>query len=58
MNMAHDSLGALDVIVFAALAFAGLFTAAWSASPKLREWVERPKYRFQKSVESYDDFRQ
>jgi len=53
MNMPH-SLGAMDVLVFGACAFAALFTVAWSVSPKLREWIERPKYRFQESVQRFD----
>ncbi len=54
MNMTHDTPGALDFIVFAAMAFAAAFTLAWGLSPRLRDWIEQPKYRFQKSVEGYD----
>ncbi len=54
MNM-HGSMSAMDIIVFLALAFAIVFTAAWSVSPALRAWIERPKYRFQKNLRSYEE---
>jgi hypothetical protein len=54
MNM-NGSLGAMDVIVLLALAFAIVLTVAWSVSPNLRAWIERPKYRFQKNLRSYDE---
>lgn len=41
-------------IVFSAIIFAGLFLVAWRLRPDLRAWIERPKYRFQESVQSYD----
>ncbi|MBZ5602622.1 MAG: hypothetical protein LAO79_09985 [Acidobacteriia bacterium] len=44
----------MDVIVFLAMAFAVVFLLAWAASPRLRAWIERPKYRFQENVRSYD----
>jgi hypothetical protein len=61
MNM-HDStagpatqLPAMDLIVGLATLFAVMFFAAWLISPRLRAWVERPKYRFQANVRSYDE---
>jgi len=45
----------MDVIVFLALGFAIVFVVAWSVSPALRAWIERPKYRFQKNLRSYDE---
>ncbi len=54
MNMDRH-ISAMDVVVFLALAFAILFAAAWSLSPRLRAWIERPKYRFQKDVRDYDE---
>jgi len=61
MNM-HDGMGgaamqfsAMDVIVGLALLFAVLFFAAWLVSPRLRAWVERPKYHFQANVRTYDE---
>lgn len=56
MNMPH-SFDAMDVIVFAALAFTVIFVIAWMVSPSLRTWIERPKYRFLADVESYDRLR-
>jgi hypothetical protein len=44
----------MDTIVLLAGAFALLFLAAWLISPKLRVWIERPKYRFLADVQSYD----
>lgn len=44
----------MDGVVLAAGAFAVLFFAAWLASPALRAWIERPKYRFQANVQDYD----
>lgn len=43
-----------DIIVFSSVGFAVIFTAAWVALPNLRQWLERPKYRFQENVQSYD----
>jgi hypothetical protein len=45
---------AMDLIVLIAVGFAVLFLAAWACSPNLREWIERPKYRFLADVEQYD----
>ena len=45
---------AMDAIVGLALLFSVVFLAAWLASPRLRRWVERPKFGFQTAVESYD----
>lgn len=57
MNMSGPmfQLTAMDVIVGLALLFTLGFLAAWIASPRLRAWVERPKYRFQSNVRSYDE---
>ena len=44
----------MDVIVGLAVLFTVAFLVAWIVSPRLRAWVERPKYRFQADVRSYD----
>ncbi len=44
----------MDAIVSLALGFAVVFVAAWAVSPRLRVWIERPKYRFLADVQSYD----
>ena len=44
----------LDLVVFAAIAFSVIFALAWAVSPGLRQWIEKPKYQFQKNVESYE----
>jgi hypothetical protein len=44
----------IDAIVFAAIVCAAVFVAAWLMRPDLRAWIERPKYRFQANVQSYD----
>ena len=57
MNMTETAmfhLTAMDVIVGLALLFSLAFLAAWLISPRLRAWVERPKYRFQADVRAYD----
>ncbi len=56
MNMTGTmfQLTAMDFIVGLALLFALAFLAAWLLSPRLRAWVERPKYRFQADVRAYD----
>lgn len=54
MNM-HQSLTTMDLVVFVALAMALAFVAAWCLSPALRTWMERPKYRFQQNLQSYDE---
>jgi hypothetical protein len=54
MNM-HEPIGAMDLVVFLALAFALGFFVAWSASPALRSWMERPKHRFQANLRRYED---
>jgi hypothetical protein len=46
-----------DVIVLSAIAFAVAFFVAWLARPDLRAWLERPKYRFQANVQTYDHVR-
>lgn len=43
-----------DVIVLSVIVFAAVFFGAWLLTPRLRVWIERPKYRFQASVQSYD----
>ena len=43
-----------DLIVVASTVLALVFVAAWAASPRLRAWIERPKYRFQDSLRDYD----
>lgn len=55
MNM-HTvvSFSAMDMVVGSAVLFALVFLVAWLASPKIRLWVERPKYRFQTNLQSYD----
>jgi len=54
MNM-HQSVGTMDIVVFLALALALGFFIAWSLSPALRAWIERPKHRFQENLRSYDE---
>jgi hypothetical protein len=56
MNMTGpmNHLPAMDVIVGLAVLFAVVFFVAWLLSPRLRAWVERPKYRFQANVRTYD----
>jgi hypothetical protein len=44
----------IDAIVFTAIVCAVVFVVAWLLRPDLRAWIERPKYRFQASVRSYD----
>lgn len=43
-----------DLIVASTLVFGLVFFIVWLASPGLRAWIERPKYNFQKNVQSYD----
>jgi hypothetical protein len=43
-----------DIVVASSLVFGLVFFAVWLASPALRAWIERPKYGFQKNVQSYD----
>ena len=44
----------IDAIVLIAIVCAVAFVAAWLLRPDLRAWIERPKYRFQANVRSYD----
>jgi hypothetical protein len=44
----------MDAIVSLAGAFAVVFLVAWLISPRLRVWIERPKYRFLADVQTYD----
>ena len=44
----------MDVIVLTAIVCAAVFVVAWLVRPDLRAWIERPKYRFQANVRSYD----
>jgi len=55
MNMTMPGhFTAMDFIVGIAVLFTLVFLAAWLVSPRLRSWVERPKYRFQQNVRAYD----
>ena len=55
MNMDHSVVfDAMDAIVAVALTFGVGFSVAWLTSAKLRQWIERPKYGFQASIESFD----
>ena len=45
------------IIVFSAIGFAVVFFVAWLTRPDLRAWIERPKYKFQANVQSYDHVR-
>lgn len=47
-------LSAMDLIVALAIVFAVVFLVAWLVSPRLRAWIERPKYRFQENLLSFD----
>jgi hypothetical protein len=40
----------MDWIVLLSAGFAAAFTAAWLLSPRLRAWIERPKFRFQENL--------
>jgi hypothetical protein len=44
----------MDAIVLTAIVCAAVFIAAWLLRRDLRAWIERPKYRFQANVRSYD----
>jgi hypothetical protein len=46
-----------NVVVFSSIAIAVVFVAAWMLRPDLRAWIEKPKYRFQRNVQSYDQAR-
>lgn len=43
-----------DLVVWASVAFAVVFVAAWAVSPELRRWIERPKHTFLEAVRQYD----
>ena len=45
----------MDVIVVLAGLFAVVFLGAWLISPRLRVWIERPKYRFLADVQLYEE---
>ncbi|MGE0864393.1 MAG: hypothetical protein AB7P34_10875 [Vicinamibacterales bacterium] len=42
------------VIVWSSVALTVVFVAAWAASPRLRQWIERPKHHFLASVRDHD----
>ena len=44
----------IDLIVFSSIGFLAVFFVAWTLLPGLRAWIEKPKYRFQANVQSYD----
>ena len=43
-----------NVIVGASMGLTLAFVAAWAMSPRLRAWIERPKYHFQDALDDYD----
>lgn len=45
------------IVVLASVVFAAIFSVAWLVRPNLRTWIEEPKYRFQESVQNYDNTR-
>ena len=45
----------MDFIVLASIGFAAAFVVAWIVRPDLREWIERPKHRFQDHVRRFDE---
>jgi len=47
----------VNLIVLASILFALVFFVCWLVRPDLRAWIERPKYRFQSNVQSYDQIR-
>ncbi len=44
----------IDSVVLTTIVGAALFVVAWLLRPDLRAWIERPKYRFQSNVRTYD----
>ncbi len=48
------TMSLMDAIVLLAGIFTFVFLAAWLISPRLRVWIERPKYRFLADVQTYD----
>jgi hypothetical protein len=44
----------IDAIVLFTIVCGAAFVVAWLLRPDLRAWIERPKYRFQANVRSYD----
>jgi hypothetical protein len=53
MSMAHE-LPVMDLIVALAILFAVVFLCGWMISPRLRAWIERPKYQFQENMQAFD----
>ena len=43
-----------NLIVGASIGLALAFLAAWAAWPRLRTWIERPKFHFQDALNDYD----
>jgi hypothetical protein len=43
-----------NLVVGASMGLALAFVAAWAVSPRLRAWIERPKYHFQDALDDYD----
>lgn len=53
----HSGPGLMDAIVLLAFVFVIVFSVAWLRSPRLRAWIERPKYRFQANLHAADSQR-
>lgn len=51
----NNGFSPIDAVVLAAAGFVAVFVAAWLVSPRLRKWIERPKYRFLADVRSYEE---
>ena len=43
-----------DLVVYGSLGLTAAFVLAWAIRPDLREWIERPKYRFLEDVKRFD----
>jgi len=46
-----------DAIVALSILLSLAFVVAWLLLPKLRAWIERPKYHFQEQLRRYDQQR-
>ncbi len=50
----HSEMAGMDVIVGLVLLFCVVLVAAWFFSPRLRAWIEKPNYEFQRGAQAFD----
>lgn len=52
--MSNYDMTGMNVIVAVVLLLSAVLCVAWARSPRLRAWIEKPNYEFQKDAQAFD----